>query len=527
MSQPPVIPNTPNTPAAPVVHTENAGDTGNTENTANSSRGGAALRTAGLYGLSLLVTWSVAFGIKSLVPRLVGPSGFGDVYFSEGLSFTFFSFVIFGFDTLIQREAGRDRTMLDRYLGPIVLWRVIGILFVMLGLSIFVQVRELSTQIWLLGIGFAAAYGINYINQSLQAVLQAIEKMDVVIKNNMWMKGIWGILSAVGLLAGLDVAVVPLALLITEIVRFFFILGKVKEHLQIQWNLSFRHSKMLFKLTAPFYAGGLLTNLQQYLDSTLMEFSGLDSAEKGYYGSAWVLVGVALVLIPLIMNLIYPMAANAYKESEDEFYHFFGSALWVVVAMSIPISLFLALGAPLWVRVFFGPDFAFSVPPLMTVGPYVGLVYWTMSATVYFTVVGREWLPIRISVIAMVIGPILKLLFIPYVFKTFGEGSGATAMGVSNLVLQIVTSVALLSFMPISRIFTKEAVASISKMTFVSIVTVLIHVVMLEKVSWEYISYVAVFIDLAFWLPALFLTKAITVEQVKTVANLVRNRKKK
>src|SRR5438552_12516001 len=63
-----------------------------------------ALWNALKIGGSLLATWTVALAVRFLLPRLLGPAGYGVYSFSEAFAIAFFVLASLGVETYVQKE---------------------------------------------------------------------------------------------------------------------------------------------------------------------------------------------------------------------------------------------------------------------------------------------------------------------------------------------------------------------------------------------------------------------------------------
>ena len=76
---------------------------------------GVVSRSVQLMG-SKVTTWALAFAMTILVPRFLGPTAFGRLYFAISFTAIFSILVEFGLNSLVAREVSRKREDATRYI---------------------------------------------------------------------------------------------------------------------------------------------------------------------------------------------------------------------------------------------------------------------------------------------------------------------------------------------------------------------------------------------------------------------------
>ena len=83
-----------------------------------------AVRNAFKLSASLIVTWSIALGVRLFLPRYLGPGPFGDYSFAEAFSATFFMGLTLGIEPYIYREVSVRPAHASDFAGGVLLVRM-------------------------------------------------------------------------------------------------------------------------------------------------------------------------------------------------------------------------------------------------------------------------------------------------------------------------------------------------------------------------------------------------------------------
>ncbi len=132
---------------------------------------------------------------------------------------------------------------------------------------------------------------------------------------------------------------------------------------------------------APFYVSTISTTIYNKIDMTILAVKASDR-EVGWYGSATSLAGLTLLLTPLISWVMMPLFARAAAVSEEELCSMVRRALELILALTIPVALMMALGSHLWVTVLFGSAFAPASKALAILAPVFVAMYVSVALLV-------------------------------------------------------------------------------------------------------------------------------------------------
>ena len=104
--------------------------------------------------------------------------------------------------------------------------------------------------------------------------------------------------------------------------------------------------------------------------------------------------------------------------------------------MTIPVSLMMCVGADLWVKILFGPNFAPAAPALRVLAVANLLMYVSIVCAYALAVSNQPWRMTAVFACGMIVNPICNLLLIKPGLA-FGLGGGGAACATATLVTEI------------------------------------------------------------------------------------------
>jgi O-antigen/teichoic acid export membrane protein len=401
-----------------------------------------ALRNAAKLGLSLVGTWGIAFAVRVLLPRQLGPELFGAFQFADAVAVGLFILASFGIETYIRKEiATRREHASDFYGGLLVLRLVVGVLLVA-GALVALDALGKPPLVLRLVLLLTVTQIFATQNATTTALLHAVGKVDGLSIVNVVAKILWcgGIVA--GLAAGYGVQGVAAAMLAAEVLKVAALEVLVRRHLAIRLEFNARATLAALAGSLPFFAMGLSNVLYAKIDVAMLSFLAGDR-EVGWYGAASGIAGMALLLAPLIMWVLLPLTARAGDCSPAEVTLLTRRAMSFVLAIATPITLLLALGADVIVDTLFGPAFGPSTRSLRTIAPVFLLTYVGMVSGATLMAIGRGWLVTSLMLLGVVVSPFLHWLLIPRFLEALGPGGAGVGAAVALNLTEVFITVAM------------------------------------------------------------------------------------
>jgi O-antigen/teichoic acid export membrane protein len=434
-----------------------------------------ALRNAAKLGASLIATWTVALAVRMLLPRALGPEAFGAVSFAEAVAATAFVLVGVGADTYIRQQIPTRPAHASEFVGGVLLLRLALGVAVLGGVALLLHSLasppEVRRVVYLCCGGQLAAS----MNGSLAALLHARGTVDGLSFANVAGKVLWagGVLA--GLASGHGLTAVGAAYLASELAKLAALLRLARRHLGLSLRADPAVTRAVLVASLPFYANAVATSAATRIDVPILAALVGDAREVGWYGAAWNLSSLALLVAPVIGWVIVPLLARARARSDEDLSRALARAVEAVLLLGIPASLFLALGADVWIAVMYGDAFAPAAPALRILAPVFVFTYVASVSGACLNVLGRGWTTTLVSVVGLVVNPALNVWLVPAGARWLAGGGGAGAgAAVATMVSEGVVA-ALLTGLLGARAFDRRTIDLCARTLLVCAAVVAIH----------------------------------------------------
>ncbi|MBI2910496.1 MAG: oligosaccharide flippase family protein, partial [Chloroflexi bacterium] len=377
------------------------------------------------------------FGFAILMLRLLGPENAGKYAFAVLLIGFFGVIVDFGLGTLLTRDVARDPGVARRYLSNTILAR--GLLYatsmpvlggvVLLYQGLFGLSDDTAATVGLFALaliptGFAAA---------LSATFQAHEKMEYPALVSVCTTLCKVILGTAVLLLGWGIVGLGAVALATNLFTAAMLYGLVRHALfvpALEGDLRFQ--RRLLAGAAPLMVNNLLSMLFFRFDVMLLQPIKGDLA-TGYYTTAYKFPD-GLNLIPSLFTLaIFPLLSRLANQAQDSLVRAFRLALKLLLAVSLPISVGMAIIAPQLIDLVFGEAYLPSAAVLQVLIWFLPFSYVNSVTHYVLIAVNRQ----RFLTLAFVIGASFNILANLVVIPAYGVLGAAVVTVLSELVLMV------------------------------------------------------------------------------------------
>lgn len=393
---------------------------------------GLAVRNAAKLGGSLAVTWGIGLVVRLYLPRFLGPERFGMLNFAEAFTATAFVLLGFGLDTYVRKEVSVRPEHASDFIGSVVLLRLVLAIGVFAGMEAVLSATQRSEDVRQL----ARIYGIAQLfvigSTTSAGLLHAKGNVNEMSVLTIVTKVIWGAGVALAVVLELGLWAYGAALAVSEGVKSTLLFGFARKHLDLKFRIDARALGRVIVASAPFYISGISTTIYNKIDVSILAVRANDH-EVGWYGAATTLAGLTLLLTPLISWVMMPLFARAAAVSENELCSMVRRALELILTLTIPVALMMAVGSELWIAVVFGDEFAPSAMALRVLAPVFVVMYVSIVCWCALTMLNRTWTITAIFASGIVVSPALNLLLIGPGMELLGQGGGGAACATAML----------------------------------------------------------------------------------------------
>jgi O-antigen/teichoic acid export membrane protein len=368
-----------------------------------------------------VVSMSVTILATIIITRIYGREGYGAFSLMQTFPALFFIIVDFGFNAIAARDLSADWAKAEKYLGNILVVRLLLSLTVMivsaLGLLFFPYSEALRLGIYL---------GLFLIlTQALFATTNII--FQVKLRYD---------LSTIGYIAG-SILVLLLVLLLSYLrvgimwVNFSYVVGGLltfglnlhfinRLGVKIRPQLDKTLIKYLFLQSLPLGMMFIFSQVNFKADTILLSVMNLpaglgfnNTETVAIYGLPFKIFEVSLVIPTFFMNAVYPVMVRHMLESKERLQQTFTKALGFLAIGGLVFGIIGIVLAPLAVQIIGGQEFSQSIIVLRILIGGLILFYLSQPLAWLLVTLGRQsYLPL-IYLVSAVFNFSMNIIFIP------------------------------------------------------------------------------------------------------------------
>ncbi len=451
-----------------------------------------ALSNAVKLSLSLAAMLVVAMAVRLWLPRVLGPSGFGQLHFAESLALGLFLFSTLGADVYIRKEVATRPAHGSEFLGGLLLVRAAVSLIIFGAMAITLSLMGKGSVEWRLAFLFGVGQVAFVLETTLSAFLHAAGTVNALSIITASTKIIWGVAIVVGVTLGGGVEVVALTFVATEWTKAVVLFFLVRRSTMLELRIDLRATLAMMTASLPFFLHFLAHRVYERVDVQMLSVMTNDR-EVGWYGASVNIATLGMVFLPVLSAVILPMGARLVNESVAALNEMMKGALRHIIAVGALSSLLLILHAKDVVVVAFGPEFAPSVLSLQILAPIFSLTYICVVAGTHLVQLERVWTVTRISLIGLFLNPTLNYFAIPWFANTFGDGGAGAGAAAASLVTEIWASAAMLMALG-SAAVDRRIASALARVALITAVTLGCHLLLTRLGLWSVVVEVPVFV---------------------------------
>jgi O-antigen/teichoic acid export membrane protein len=422
---------------------------------AGMTKGQNIVRNAAALMASQPLTWALTLIFAVEVPRNVGPSEWGEWIIAWAVGNLAKAVLDFGVNTVLFKSVSRRSKDAERPIGVVLMLRLLLSPVLVLGMVGFSIVANYSEHtrlvVALVGLSLAAAY----VATPVVFGLQAFEKMHLTAAGN--------VLSSLILTAGAVVLVKLFALGIIAICTVAVasqVAGLILQWVWLRRSIRFRPTVdwhllgQLLKDGLPYWATFSFFTLYALLDGVLLSLLG-STHENGWYGVAVQMIATLGFLPYAVTTAVFPSLSRSIHTDREESAKLAGRSFRLLVTLSLPMAVGLALVSHNVVTTIYGAWFSPAADALTVLALTLPPVYIATLVNGFVIAADRQiqWTWVMAGMCALNLP--LNLFTIPYFHSHIGNGALGAALAL--LATDFATGVAALFLLPSSL---RAAVAS-------------------------------------------------------------------
>ena len=392
-----------------------------------------------------VATWGLSLLWTIFVPRALGPIGLGELTIAYAATGVVSVVVSLGVGTLMVKEIARDRLKAPWMVGTALVVRAGFVVPSVAAIALYIHFArfggEQAVVIWMA----TASMILVMFTGPLQAVFQAIERMEFLAYADVLSKAVVTVLSIAIVLVGFGVVpVMAIALGMAAVVlllNLYWSRGKFG----IDWRIDRGKIRYLVVESLPYWSTGLVLTIYMWIDSVMLGFMSSQSV-VGYYAAPTKLFSTLLFVPVILATAFLPRLSAAFRDGAAALQKAGRPALELVIVLGLPIAIGVMLVAKPAINVIYGPAFAPAVPVLFILGLTLAPTYFNVMVNQLLVANNRQLAWTKVMVASAIVNPVLNFFLIRY-FQS-QQHNGAIGAALSLLATEVGMTVVGLILLP-------------------------------------------------------------------------------
>lgn len=370
-------------------------------------------KNASVMVISQIICYGLGFLYIMYTARFLGAEGFGILSLAVAFTGIFATFYDAGMSTLAVREVAKDKLLAGKYLGNIILMKIIIIPAILILIILVTNVFGYSDQTVKVVYLLALSTIVTSISGMFNSIFQAYENMEYISIGNILNSASMLVGSLIAIYLKYDVIAFATIYLITSIIvlgyRFAicaqkFVLPKV----EVDWEFW----KQAIIEAWPLAVMSTCVIIRFRIDTIMLSLMS-DDVAIGTYNAAYRLLDVITSPSGMIIASIFPVMAQYHKNSNRAFnmaYIILSKFLLIIV---LPMALSITLLSEPIINLIFGNEYSGSINALRILIWAAVSIYMSSLMGVIYVTSNRQRLLMKITIISVILNIILNLILIP------------------------------------------------------------------------------------------------------------------
>ncbi|URA10843.1 flippase [Thermospira aquatica] len=368
----------------------------------------------GWLSIDKFVRLVLAFFVNVWMVRYLGPTGYGSINYAVAFVSFFSIFVNLGMEGILVRELVKEPEKRESILGTAFVMRLMGSgVGILLALLVSFVVNRDDTQstwfIFLLSIGFIfqSFLVIDFYFQS------QINSKYVVFAQNIAVFVASGLRILLLLMKAPVVWFVGVIVLEGIVGAIFLVFFYLKNGLHVKhWRFEGERAVLLLKSCFPLMLSSIAVMIYLRIDQVMIR-KMLGVAEVGLYSAAVNLSEVFYLLIPVIMNSVFPVFIQAKKESEESYYNKLQLSYAFMLGLGLGIAFLVIVFSRYFVPLLYGKEYMESISILNIQILAVSIVFWGATSSKWTIIENMQNLVFSRTLISALANVVLNFFLIP------------------------------------------------------------------------------------------------------------------
>lgn len=314
--------------------------------------------------IAYVITAILGLVLTIYIARILGDVAFGKYSFAIVFTALFVILSNLGMNELLIREVARDKSKADKYLGNIVIIRLILSVIVFALIVIVINLMNYPADTITIVYLFGAYALITSLAAIFRVTFRAFESMEWEALINILVKIITVSLGLLVLFSGfslIELAYVFLSASIIGLILSFLICGRKFAKPKLQVDLDFW--KRTIKLAIPFSLANIFVMIYFRIDIIMLSTMKGD-AVVGWYNAAYTFIEAFEPVTFVFMTALFPIMSAFFVSSKDSLRLTLEKSFKYSMLLGMPISIGGMVLADRLIPFFYGGEFTNSIAAL-------------------------------------------------------------------------------------------------------------------------------------------------------------------
>ncbi|MEI8026951.1 MAG: oligosaccharide flippase family protein [Pseudomonadota bacterium] len=394
-------------------------------------------------GIASAITSVMGLALKIALPRMLGTTQMGQLYFAESMAAIFFGFMPLGIASYIAREVPKNPEGGGGILSTVIPFQLIFAAILALSMHAFLHFSVTDSVAQQCGFAFAVFSAAMVLQRYIVGrTYIALGKSAIIASNEIWTRVILLFIVAAAIFWKPTAVTVAWSYAIAHVIGISLLLRKSYTDKMVKWSPDYSRFKEIVWTSLPFFAVSALIEIYGNVDIAMLNYFS-NGDEVAFYGSANKLKGAALVFLPIFQAAVQPALARTWFENRENFATFVSHAMRIVVALSLPIVILMVLIPDYLATTIFGAEFAKSSLAIACVAPILILSSLNVLMGSCLNVISNGVSFLIVTTISVLMNAVLNAIAISYSVGKFGPGAGAAAAAIATVISETFVLVAM------------------------------------------------------------------------------------
>jgi O-antigen/teichoic acid export membrane protein len=385
---------------------------------------------------SQVVTWSLTLVWTVIVPRLLGPSGMGEIVTATSVASILGVVLGLGTKPYLVREIVATPDRAPGLIGSSIVLRICMVPLFAAAVIVYSRLAHFSNgEAWVLYLATGATV-LMLLNEPIQAGFQAFERMEYLAYSNVASSTLQIVLGVALALIGFRAVGLTASMVFVMAAVLLLNAAWARKHVRIDLRTNVHVMRSLVTDSLAYWSFALFYMIYLWIDTVILSLM-TDSKVVGWYGVSTRLF-TTLMFVPVILATAWlPRLVAAFEEAPRQLHETARRPIEIVLLCGLPICVVAAMTAAPVIRILFGPGYAEAAPVLTVLALVVPLMYLNIMLNQVVIAAKRQSIWTWIMAGATVVNPLFNIALIPLFQSHFGNGAigAAVALGLTELLI--------------------------------------------------------------------------------------------